>query len=198
MKRQKIIIFAIVLFLIAGAGATSSYAIGFSAGIKGGMGLSNLYNDAEKIRLNGGLMASFDIHFLNWLSCEVNLGWRNRGFKNDTYGSNSTDYFDFEALAKIFLTPRKPMGFYLLIGGYIGGPMTSKSGSPRSYGTGTSDVGMTVGGGVNLAITKRISVIIETYGLIGFKTAGSDASEGSNGGQKWIAGYLMGGIMFDF
>ena len=201
IRKQKIALFAIVFMLIAGAGVTNSYSLGFSAGIKGGMGLSNLYDEAETARLNGGLMASFDIHFLRWLTFELNLGWRNRGFKTEIYGTsytNSSDYFDIDFLAKIFLTPRKPLGFYVLVGGYLGSPMRNKSGSTWSYSTSSSDVGMTFGGGVNLAISNKISIIIETYGLVGFKEAGSDASSGSSSGPRWIAGYLMGGIMFDF
>ena len=66
-----------------------------------------------------------------------------------------------------------------------------------SDSTNASDVGMIFGGGVNIGLGK-FSILIETYGLIGFKTAGSDRNSGSNSGPRYIAGYLMAGILFDF
>ncbi len=207
--KKKISILVVVLVLVFG-GAISSHAIGFSLGVKGGLGLSNIYNTSDnndniKPKLCGGLMIALDVHFLSFLTMEVNMGWRNRGYKYDVLGStitHSTEYFDMDFLAKFYLTPRKPLGFYILIGGYVGGPMknsTDALADPQVYSdpTDASDVGMIFGGGVNIGLGK-FSLLLETYGVIGFKTAGSSRSSGDSSGKRYIQGYLMVGFLFDF
>ena len=79
------------------------YALKISAGIKGGLGLSNLVNaDHSKVKLAGNLGAICDIQFNNWLACEVFLGWRNMGYRYDNGTVNERielNYFHFEPVA---------------------------------------------------------------------------------------------------
>lgn len=209
--KKKISILVVVLVLVFG-GAISSHAFGLSVGLKAGAGLTNLYHTGNdgfeyKAKLTGSVMFTADIHMLSWLTFEVNLGWRRKGAKvnysdGTTAYQRTTDYFDMDLLAKIYLTPRKPLGFYILIGGYVGGPMknsTDALADPQVYSdpTDASDVGMIFGGGVNIGLGK-FSLLLETYGVIGFKTAGSSRSSGDSSGKRYIQGYLMVGFLFDF
>lgn len=187
LKKKALSVIAVLLFSLFFI--PEVYALKISAGIKGGLGLSNLVDaDNSKVKLAGNLGAICDIQFNNWLACEVFLGWRNMGYRYDNGTINERielNYFHFEPVAKIFFSVSGTR-LYAIIGGYVSGIMSS-SGASRSSHT---DVGCTLGIGINLKLSEKFHLLIETNGNFGFKTL-------PFGGGRNIAGYLSAGLLFD-
>jgi hypothetical protein len=185
-KLSSVLAVVIVLF-----GFTiNAHAIKIGAGLKGGLGLSNLVSgENSNVKLAGNLGAICDIQFNDWLACEVFLGWRNMGYRYDNGIINQRielNYFHFEPVAKIYFSVSGHR-LYALVGGYISGLMGT-----GEYKSAHTDIGFTIGIGVSLKLSEKFNLLIETNGNFGFTT------QKSLGGGRNVAGYLSAGLLFDF